>query len=266
MKKSAKLLILGLIAYHAAFTQSDERFYFPSKKLEKIDSLPHENLAFTIEKDTLTGIFIKPKTTAKASVLYFHGAGGNLTTYINFIKPLVESEFQVILIDFRGYGKSTGKPSHLNIASDAQIIFDQLLKREDIKSTKIIVYGASMGTQVATNLTKNNQSKIKALVLDGALSSFTDLAVESAPKPMKRMIRKHLISPYSAKDDIKQIKDVELLIIHSKEDKSIPFKEAETVFANANGPKSFWVYEGDHLEAPIRLPKDFVDKFNQLLL
>lgn len=264
MIKNILTCLLGILTL-AAYTQYDDKFYFPSKKIEKIDSLNYDNLTFFIDKDTLTGIFIKPQDSVKATVVYFHGTGGNVTTYLDFIKPLVKSGFQVIMIDFRGYGKSTGIPTHKNIANDAQIIFEKLLAREDVKNRKIIIYGASIGTQVATNLTKNNQNQISALVLDGALSSFTEIAVAGAPKMLKRVIRQQVTSPYSAKDDIKQINGVKLLAIHSKEDKSIPYKLGEEVFENANQPKSFWLYKGDHLEAPIKYPTEFIDKFNELV-
>lgn len=264
MKKNIFTCFLILSTF-TVYAQYDDKFYFPSKKIEKIDSLNYENLSFLIDKDTLTGIFIKPQDSVKATVIYFHGTGGNVTTYLDFIKPIVENGFQVIMIDFRGYGNSTGTPTHKNIASDAQFIFDKISVREDIQNKNIIVYGASMGTQVATNLTKNNKSKIKALVLDGPLSSFTDIAVASAPKMLKKIIRKQLTSPYSAKDDIKQISGVKVLIIHSKEDKSIPYEQGELVFENANQPKLFWLYEGDHLEAPIKYPTEFIHKFNELL-
>jgi len=264
MKTNILAFLLSLLAIDA-YAQYDEKFYFPSKKIGKIDSLNYENLTFFIDKDTLTGIFIKPQDSMKATVMYFHGAGGNVTTYLDFIKPIVKNNFQVIMIDFRGYGKSTGIPTHKNIASDAQIIFEKLLAREDIKNRKIIVYGVSMGTQVATNLTKNNQNQISALVLDGALSSFTDIALAGAPKILRGVISQQVTSPYSAKDDIKQINGVKLLSIHSKEDKSIPYKQGEVVFENANQPKLFWLYKGDHLEAPIKYPIEFMNKFNALL-
>ena len=263
--KRTVFILSYLFCFFVVPAQYDERFYFPSKKLQKIDSLNYEDLSFIIDKDTLTGIIVKPNTTVKASILYFHGAGGNVTTYLNLIKPLVKGGSQVIMIDFRGYGKSTGTPTHINIAADAQVIFDNLTKRDDIKNTKLVVYGASMGTQAACNLTKKNQDKIKALILDSPLSSFTDIAVDGAPAAMKSIIRNFLISPYSAKEDIKGIKDVNILIIHSKEDSSIPYSHAETIFNNANEPKELWVYKGEHLEAPVKYPSELVSKINRFI-
>jgi uncharacterized protein len=265
MKKTIFTILLCVIT-SIAFAQYDNKFYFPSKKYRDIDSLiNYEKLTYFIDQDTLTGVLIKPKGLIKASVIYFHGTGGNITTYIDYVSPLVNDNFQVVMIDFRGYGKSTGTPTHINIASDAQIIFDSLLARSDVKDNQIVIYGASMGSQVATNLTRNNQDQVSALILDGALSSFTDIAVESAPKILKGIIRKQVTSPYSAFSDIEQINGIKIILIHSKEDSSIPFEQGKKVFENANEPKFLWVYEGDHLEAPIKHPEKFLNYFNKAI-
>ncbi|WP_222597023.1 alpha/beta fold hydrolase [Chitinophaga pinensis] len=104
---------------------------------------------------------------------------------------------------FRGYGKSSGKPAHLNIVNDGQQVLNYLLGREDVKGTKVVLFGASIGTQVATRLARDNGDKIQALVLDGAVSSFTDLAAAYAPAELQAMIKQYLTSPYAAKTDIR---------------------------------------------------------------
>ena len=76
----------------------------------------------------------------------------------------MDAGFQVVMIDFRGYGKSTGKPTHLNVAADGQMLFDQFINRPDIKNTKVYIYGASLGSQIATHLAKDNVDKISGLI------------------------------------------------------------------------------------------------------
>ena len=122
-----------------------------------------------------------------------------------------------------------------------------------------------MGTQIATRIAKDNQSKISGLILDGTISSFTDMALLSAPEEQKPMIAQYVTSPYSAKNDIKEIKKLPKLIIHSREDKSVPYTQGKSVFTNALDPKEFWEYEGEHLEAMIKFPELFIQKINSLL-
>jgi hypothetical protein len=197
----------------------------------------------------LSGIFLKPKTKPKATILFFHGAGGNVTKYLFMTKPLVNDGFQVFMADFRGYGKSGGTPTHINIAADGQQVLNYLLQRRDVKNTKVILYGASMGTQIAVHLAKENANKVDAIILDGTISSFTDLAAAHSPVEQREMILKNLPSPYSAKEDIKSLQKLPKLFIHSKEDKDVPFQEGELVYNIAPQPKTFFIYKGQHLEA-----------------
>ncbi len=243
----------------------DNMFYYPSKKLQPIDSVAFEEVVLKTDTVQLSSIFLKPSMKPKATILFFHGAGGNVSSYLFMTKPLVAAGYQVFMVDFRGYGKSTGTPTHLNIAQDGQLVFDNLLQRKDVQKTKLIVYGASMGSQVAVHLAKNNESKIAGLVLDGTISSFTDIAADKSPAEQREFIRKGLPSPYSAKEDIKTVHNVPVLFIHSKEDKDVPFHQAEAVYNNAPGKKTLLVYEGKHLEAIKADPDKIIEAINRLI-
>lgn len=264
MKSFFLIVILSVSTYFISSAQFDDRFYFPSKDWDNIENLNYEDLYFNIDTIRLNGILIKPEISPKSSILFFHGSAGNISTYTPIVKPLVDAGYQVFMIDFRGYGKSTGIPTHINIAQDAQIVFNKIIKRDDFKNLPIIIYGASMGTQIATKMAKDNQDNIAALILDGTISSFTDMALLSAPEEQKQVITQYVTSPYSAKEDIKEIKNMPKLFIHSHGDKTVPFSQGQTVFDNAAQPKELWVYEGDHLEAAIKYPDLFVQKINTL--
>ncbi len=243
----------------------DEKFYFPSKIFQSMDSLKYEEVFLYTDTVRLSGIFLKPSIKPKATIFFLHGDSGNVSKYLFMIKPLVNDGFQVFMIDFRGYGKSTGTPTHLNIAQDGQFVLDYLLKRQDVIDTKVIIYGASIGSQEAVHLTKKNQNKIAALVLDGTISSFTDIAVNHSPGAQAKMIRQYLISPYSAKEDIKSIKNIPKLFIHSKQDEQIPFAEGELVYKNALNPKFFFSYNGGHLQAIKVNPSGVLKEINKLI-
>lgn len=247
-----KILLAGFTFFltaQYAQAQMDERFYFPNKTLEPLTNVKHEEFSLKTDTVTLTGIVLKPEKKPKATVLLFHGAGGNVSKYTFMAQPLVNNGYQVFLIDFRGYGKSTGKPTHVNIAEDGRTFMEYALKRKDVAGTKIMLYGASIGSQVATKLAKEYKDNISGLVLDGSMSSFTELAAAYAPEPQKDMILKGLPSPYMAKEDIKVTGNLPKLFIHSKEDREVPYALGETVFTNAPEPKEMYIYSGKHLEA-----------------
>ena len=268
MFKSFKLLFNVLVLLLLCFSasgQMDDKFYFPSKEWREIDSLKVKSYEQKTDEDVITAYLITPPGKPKATIVYFHGAGGNVSTYIPFIKPLVKDTFQVFMVDLRGYGKSTGKPTHLNIASDGQKMLDFALQQKAIKNTKVLLYGASMGTQIAAHLAASNESKIHGLVLDGTISSFTDIAAAYSPPEQKETIEKYLTSPYSAKEDIKKLTKIPVLFIHSREDAEVPFFLYEKVESNCTTKHESLIYSGKHLECPLVETSVFLEEINELL-
>ena len=231
--------------------QMDHMFYQPKKEMKPLEFKNIENISLPVENDTITAVILKPEAKSiQKTILFFHGAGGNISTYQFMTKPLVADGFQVVMVDMRGYGKSTGKPTHLNVAEDGQKMFDYLLSRKDIKDTKIYLYGASLGSQIATHLAKDNQSKISGLILDGGMSSFTDIAIKFKPE-MKDVIERYVTSPYSAKEDVKSLKGLPKLFIYSKGDSTVPFEHGQLIYNNAPEPKQFLEFSGEHLEGMV---------------
>lgn len=244
--------------------QFDEMFYHPDKEWKGIGATSYEEITFRSGGDTVHSVLFKLSGKPKATIIYFHGNGGNISKWEGHIKPLIDDGFQVCMMDYRGYGESTGTPTHVNIAEDAQRLFDMLMKRRDVRRTPIIVYGASIGSQVASLIARNNSPKVTALILDGAMTSFTDVAEATSPPEQAEMIRTYVASPYSAKENVPQLKDMRILFIHSAED-LIPISGAKVMYDSATVDKYFWEYEGAHVMAPVLYPTEFVKRVNGVL-
>ncbi len=249
-----------------ALAQYDNMFYYPEKG-EKIDyKLPtHEDIYLEADDDILHSVFLKPKGKPVATIFYIHGNSGNITVYDDILTALVNGGFQVLITDFRGFGQSSGTPTHLNIAKDGQMVFDYLISRPDVKNTKLIVYGASIGTQLAAKLTKDNQNEVKLLVLEDGMSSFTDMALTSRPPSQHNVIRRDVTSPYSSIEDVKQIENTPKLIMHAKNDRIVPFAQGQAVFESAAEPKVFLETEGGHLDALKNNPQVVIVKIKELI-
>lgn len=247
------------------FSQMDERFYYPGKEWKDIDSLNVKEFKQKVDNDVITAYLLTSVEKPKATIIYFHGAGGNVSSYVPLVKPLLKDSFQLFMVDFRGYGKSTGKPTHLNIAADGQKIFDFALKQKAIRNTKILICGVSMGSQIATHLAATNQDKLSGLILDGTIASFTDIATATSDPAQEETIRKYITSPYSAKEDIKKVTAIPVLFIHSKEDSGVPFAQYELVEANCTAKHETLVYVGEHLECPLVDTEKYVRMINDLL-
>ena len=261
--KALKFTIVFLLLSQLTNAQFEDRFYYPKKDWKELKTLYTEDY-ISVEKDTLHTVFFQPKGSAKATILFFHGAGGNISTYMFMIKPLVKNGFQVYAVDFRGYGKSTGKSTHLNIATDSEIIYSKMKGNKNIKNKKLFVYGASLGCQIATYITNKHQNEIDGLILDGGFSSFADIAKLNAPEQAHPFIDGALKNVYPSKEEIKKIKGVPKLIIHSKLDKAIPINHSETVFKNALEPKQFFTSTKGHLEALLYETDAVLLKINSL--
>lgn len=265
MKAKAVITFLSVFILQFFNAQMDDKFYKPSKELKPVENIKYESISLPVDKDTITAILLKPNTAKpKATIFFFHGAGGNVSNYTFMTRPLADNGFQIVMVDFRGYGKSTGIPTHQNVAEDGQKFFDIISKREDVKNTKILFYGASLGSQIAAHLARNNKDKISGLIIDGGMSSFADIAAVFAPQ-YKDMLEKMLASIYSAKEDIKFTKGIPSLFIYSKNDKTVPYSQGQEIYNNASEPKAFLEFSADHLEAVKEKPAEVVKGIDNLL-
>ncbi len=264
MKLTKLLSLFSIFILSFASAQMDDKFYQPSKDMKPLEFSKSESISFPVENDTITAIFLKPTIKKpKKTILFFHGANGNVTTYQYITKPLVENGFQVVMVDFRGYGKSTGTPTHLNVASDGQKMFDFLANKPEIKNTKIYIYGASLGSQIATHLVRANKEKISGLIIDGGMSSFADIAAVFAPQ-YKDVIAQMVLNVYSAKEDIKFTEGLPKLFIYSKNDKTIPYSQGEEIFKNASEPKQFLENSANHIQGLKDEPLNILKAINSL--
>ncbi|MDR2969199.1 MAG: alpha/beta hydrolase [Tannerellaceae bacterium] len=257
-------VFLSLFLFGNVFAQMDEKFYHPDREWIPVDIPNYSEMMLIVQQDTIYSAWIRPEQPAKATILYFHGNGGNISKWMKHVKPMIDAGFQVFMPDYRGYGKSTGKPTHVNIAHDARAFFDTLMRQPGVSDLPLIVYGASLGTQVAVHLTRHNNKKISALVLDGMMASFTDIALATSPVEHHPYIRQLVTSPYSAIEDIGHVAHVNLLVIHSEED-AVPISGARSVYEKAVCPKDFWLYEGKHLEAGVLYPDRMIARLNRLV-
>ncbi|MFZ4930306.1 alpha/beta hydrolase [Chryseobacterium sp. Mn2064] len=265
MKPNSILTLVFLFLAVFSKAQMDDKFYQPSKTMKPFEMKISDSVKFPVEDNVITAFIAKPKQKEiKKTIFFFHGAAGNVTTYQLITKPLVDAGYQVVMIDFRGYGLSTGKPTHKNVAEDGQKFFEELSKRNDIKNTKIYFYGASLGSQIASHLAKENSSKISGLILDCPMASFTDIAAHFAPQ-YRDFILQTLVSPYSAKEDVKTLGKLPVLVIQAKDDHTVPYEQGKLVYDNApSGTKAFIETKGDHLEGMKNNKEDILKAMNTL--
>ncbi|HEX8514767.1 MAG TPA: alpha/beta fold hydrolase [Bacteroidia bacterium] len=217
--------------------------------------------------NTLNGWFLKPKNmAAKATVLQLHGNGGNISYQYQFAEPLVKNGYQVMVFDYEGYGRSTGKPSQEKVLDNGLQALNYVKQRADAKNKKLILFGQSLGGHLSCVVAAKESSQIDALVIEGAFSGHELMAVHvgkqnGAPAWLARLLVR---TKYEAVDYIGQV-TVPKLIIHSTEDATCPFYMGKELYDRANGPKEFWEIKGGHILASRLYSKEFVAHFDKLV-
>ena len=244
-------------------------FYQPSRELAPMDDLTFEEKALTVdEKITIYTYHFKCEYP-KANIFLVHGNGGNVSTYKEEIRTLVSGGYNVYVVDWRGYGKSTGSPDYIGVMKDTEVAFDDFISQTQHDYLKTIVYGMSLGGQIATKLVHDRQQQVDALILDGSLSSAQNLAMDFMPAQFIRDNMKKnenlFNQDYIAERDIQQIVDIPKLIIHSATDNIVAFYHGERLYENAQHPKYFWKTNTIHIKTLEELPKEALNKINHLI-
>ena len=140
----------------------------------------------TPDGETLGAFFIRPsnKSIAKnVTIIMFHGNAGNVGHRVPIAKVLEENTgCNVLMLEYRGYGMSTGVPNEEGLMIDAQTGLDWIRSSKETKGNKIIVYGQSLGGAVGIQLVESNQQAgdIAGLVLENTFTSIRKLIPRSA--------------------------------------------------------------------------------------
>lgn len=202
--------------------------------------LDYEDVSLTTgDNEVLHGWYI-PAANSNGVVLFFHGNAGNISHRLDSIGIFQELDLDVLIIDYRGYGQSSGRPSERGTYLDAQAAWDYLVDIRGIVPGKIIIFGRSLGGAVAAWLAAHTAPG--AVILESCFSSGLDMAARLYPFLPVRMITR---LKYPVLEYVKRVSSP-LLIVHSQQDEIIPFDMGEAIFAAAPEPKEMLVLSGDH--------------------
>lgn len=181
-------------------------------------------------------------------ILYCHGNNSNIS-YREY--PYIIAQyfnFDLVLFDYQGYGKSEGKPSQNNICNDGQLVYDWLINVAKYDPEQIIIWGESLGGAVAIDLASKNPCS--CLILFSTFSSIKSAICEHHiyPKSVKLIstVSSFFINNLISRRYIKKV-EAPVLILHSKEDDVIPISNARDLYRNIKHKnKELIVIEGTH--------------------
>jgi hypothetical protein len=173
-------------------------------------------------------------------VLFFHGNAGNISHRLDSLAIFHRLGLDTLIIDYRGYGESTGSPSEAGTYRDAEAAWDYLVEERGIAPQRIIVFGRSLGGAVGAWLASHERPA--GVIIESCFSSGVDMARRLYPFLPAGLITR---LRYPVTDYVRDIR-APLLVVHSRDDEIIPFDMGQAIFEAAPEPKSFLELRGDH--------------------
>lgn len=223
--------------------------YFPDLPSRQVEATPADiGLAFqaltlsTADGEALAGWFI-PASAARGTLLYLHGNGGNIGHRLDQIEVFHRLGLNVLIIDYRGYGASSGKPSEEGTYQDALAAWNYLTQEKRLAPERVVVFGESLGGSVAAWLAARHTPA--GLVIYASFTSVPEMAQALYPMfPASRLARYR----YDTRAALRGV-NCPVLILHSPEDEIIPFSHGQALLAAAREPKRLIELRGGHNDA-----------------
>jgi pimeloyl-ACP methyl ester carboxylesterase len=218
--------IAGSIALlTAAVYFFQEKFIFKPEKLKADFQFKYDIPFSEINFDIGPGIRINGlhffREHPKGLVLYFHGNSRSIKGWAKHARDFYRYDHDVVLVDYRGFGKSTGARSEKEMLKDMQFVYERL--KEKYSESHLVVYGRSLGSGFAAKIASDN--KPRYLILDAPFYNFTRVIERFLPVlPVRLVLRYHLRT-----DKWIRKTNCPVYIIHGTKDRLIPIRHSEAL-------------------------------------
>lgn len=247
LKRRLKKFVIVLFGLYVMIGST---LYFLQEKLLFLPTFLEQNYQYQFDF-SFEELFLKPAENVninalhfkaenpKGVILYFHGNAGDLSRWGKIVEYFVDNNYDVLVMDYRTYGKSSGPLSEVAFYDDAQFCYDYLLKQ--YSETEITLYGRSLGTGIASYIASKN--KPKQLILETPYYSILDVAKLRFPVfPLKQLLKYQFPTFKYLPEAICPI-----TIIHGTEDNIVPYSSGKKLSElNISGLNFVTVNGGRH--------------------
>jgi hypothetical protein len=221
----------------------NQLIYFPPRYPEGFPSPQTydreiEEVWLLTEDGVRINAFYRSNPASKQVLLWFHGNAENIGYDLDHLRTLANIGVNILAVDYRGYGKSEGKPDEAGVYHDADAAYDYLMKERDFRAEDVFIYGHSLGGAVGVHLACRRPCG--GLIVESSFTSARAMARRMFAIPVIAYVVK------SRFDSLQKIRDVHapILVVHGTRDEVVPFRMGQQLFAAAPEPKHFYPVEG----------------------
>lgn len=253
--------ILSVLALAVMVTGCTGLFFQPMRPLVRTPAdigLAYEDATMvTSDRVSLHGWFLPAAGVAKGTVLFLHGNAQNISTHIGSVMWLPAAGYNVLLFDYRGYGRSEGVPTVDGAQRDIDAATAYLLARPDVDRARVVLFGQSLGGALAGYYAARGPLRraFSAVILDSAFTGYRDIAREKLgllwwTRWLSWPAGLTVNDDFSLGRVIGDIAPTPLLLIAGGADNIVPPAHSERLFAAAHAPKTLWIFPtARHIEA-----------------
>lgn len=237
------LLVAWALLNGLLYLQQPAMTFFPIRELGTTPThwgLDYEDVNFTTADGVALHGWYIPRRGARRTVLFFHGNGGNISHRGDSIAIFHRLGLNVFIFDYRGYGRSDGRPGEAGLHADGRAAWQYLTGARALPAERIVIFGRSLGAAVAARVAAEVQPG--AVILESSFSSARDFAHAVFPVLSRLVLLRY---DFTAALHLQSLRRP-LLVLHSPDDEIIPFALGEKLFAAAHEPKMFVTLRGDH--------------------
>ncbi len=207
--------------------------------------------------------FLPASGPAKGSVLHLHGNAANVSNHLPLVAWLPARGYNVLMLDYRGFGRSEGKPTLDGIVDDALAALQYLRTRPGVDGDRLVVFGQSLGGATALRMLARDSAGVRLAIIDSSFPSYRGIAREatagSAMAPVASLAASTL--PGADKDPVTALKSlaVPVIFVHGTADSVIPHTNSDALHAAAPGSQLWKVPGAEHIAA-FAVPGPWRDK------
>jgi len=255
------IAVIALVALLLAGCVERMFFYPDSAQYSRPEQfgLQHEDIFIAAaDGSRLHGWWLPARGTALGSVLHLHGNAANVSNHLPLVAWLPAAGFNVLMLDYRGFGRSQGKPTLDGVVDDAAAALAYLRTRPGVDGGRLVVLGQSLGGAAALRLLARDSSGVRLAVIEAAFASYRGIARDAA---MQSVVLAPLVPvatlmlPGAQADPVAALSAVRvpLLLVHGTADEVIPLKHGEQLAAAAPPGSQFIRVDGArHMESLTR--------------